>query len=81
MVRRMSQTSAFIQFDNLSDAKLDRVRPAAFLTHSDEPRQYQEWIAVHALKVTRTAMASPRLKKQITADSAATDSVRLVGSS
>lgn len=32
MVRPMSDTAGFIQLDDLTEAKLDRVRPVAFLT-------------------------------------------------
>lgn len=40
----MSQTLAFTQLDNLSDAKLDRVNPAAFLTVQTSAGNHQAWI-------------------------------------
>ena len=46
MVRPMSETAAFIQLDDLTEAKLDRVRAAAFLTVRTSPGNHQAWIAV-----------------------------------
>src|ERR1700691_2156219 len=46
MVRPMSDTSAFIQLDDLTEEKLDRVRPVAFLTARTSPGHQQAWIAV-----------------------------------
>lgn len=46
MVRPMSETTAFIQLDDLTEAKLDGVRSVAFLTVQTSPGDHQAWIAV-----------------------------------
>jgi RepB DNA-primase N-terminal domain len=46
MVRPMSETSAFIQLDDLTEARLDRVRAVAFLTVRTSAGNNQAWIAV-----------------------------------
>lgn len=42
----VSETSAFIQLDDLTEEKLDRVRAVAFLTVCTSPGNNQAWIAV-----------------------------------
>jgi RepB DNA-primase from phage plasmid len=62
MVRPMSETSAFIQLDDLTEAKLDRVRPASFLTVRTSPGNHQAWmhgLPSRASPMTRTARTSP----------------------
>jgi hypothetical protein len=82
MVRPMSDTSAFIQLDDLTEAKLDRVRPVAFLTVHTSPGNHQAWIAVPRFESDRDRKDfTRRVKKQVTADSSATGSVRLAGTS
>jgi hypothetical protein len=41
--------TAFIQLDDLTEAKLDQVRPVAFLTVQTSPGNNQAWIAVPSL--------------------------------
>jgi hypothetical protein len=82
MVRPMSDTSAFIQLDDLTEAKLDRVRPVAFLTVRTSPGNHQAWIAVPRFASDQERKDfTRRVKKQVTADSSATGSVRLAGTS
>ena len=82
MVRPMSDATAFIQLDDLTEAKLERVRPAAFLTVQTSPGNHQAWIAVPSFTSTQERKDfTRRVKKQVTADSSATGSVRLAGTS
>jgi hypothetical protein len=82
MVRPMSETTAFIQLDDLTEAKLDRVRPVAFLTVQTSPGNNQAWIAVPSFKSDQERKDfTRRVKKQVTADSSASGSVRLAGTS
>jgi RepB DNA-primase from phage plasmid len=82
MVRPMSDTAAFIQLDDLTEAKLDRVRPVAFLTVQTSPGNHQAWIAVPRFATDQDRKDfTRRVKKQVTADSSATGSVRLTGTS
>jgi hypothetical protein len=82
MVRPMSETAAFIQLDDLTEAKLDLVRPAAFLTVRTSPSNHQAWIAVPSFASDQDRKDfTRRVKKQATADSSATGSVRLAGTS
>jgi hypothetical protein len=82
MVRPMSETTAFIQLDDLTEAKLDRVRPVAFLTVQTSPGNNQAWIAVPSFGNDQDRKNfTRRVKKQVTADSSATGSVRLAGTS
>jgi hypothetical protein len=82
MVRPMSDTSAFIQLDDLTEAKLDPVRSVAFLTVRTSPGNSQAWIAVPKFESDQIRKDfTRRVKKQVTADSSATGSVRLAGTS
>jgi RepB DNA-primase from phage plasmid len=82
MVRPMSETSAFIQLDDLTEAKLDRVRAVAFITVRTSPGNNQAWIAVPSFANDQDRKDfTRRVKKQVTADSSATGSVRLAGTS
>ena len=82
MVRPMSDTAAFIQLDDLTEAKLERVRPVAFLTVRTSPGNHQAWIAVPSFANGQDRKDfTRRVKKQLTADSSATGSVRLAGTS
>lgn len=82
MVRPMSDTSAFIQLDDLTETKLDSVRPVAFLTVRTSPGNHQAWIAVPKFESDQDRKDfTRRVKKQVTADSSATGSVRLAGTS
>jgi hypothetical protein len=82
MVRPMSETAAFIQLDDLTQAQLDRVRPVAFLTVCTSPGNHQAWIAVPSFERDQDRKDfTRRVKKQVTADSSATGSVRLAGTS
>jgi hypothetical protein len=78
MARPMSETTAFIQLDDLTEAKLDRLRPVAFLTVQTSPGNHQAWIAVRGFADDQDRKDfARRVKKQVTADSLATGSVRL----
>jgi hypothetical protein len=78
MVRPMSEAAAFIQLDDLTETKLDRVRPVAFLTVRTSPGNHQAWIAVPSFATDQDRKDfTRRVKKQVTADSSATGSVRL----
>jgi RepB DNA-primase from phage plasmid len=78
----MSDTAAFIQLDELTEAKLDRVCPVAFLAVRTSPGNHQAWIAVPSFASDQDRKDfSRRVKKQVTADSSATGSVRLAGTS
>ena len=82
MVRPMSETTAFIQLDDLTEAKLENVRPVAFLTVQTSPGNNQPWIAVPSFGNDQDRKDfTRRVKKQLTADSSATGSVRLAGTS
>jgi hypothetical protein len=82
MVRPMSEISAFIQLDDLTEAELDRVRSAAFLTVRTSPGNNQAWIAVPKFASDQYRKDfTRRVKKEVTADSSATGSVRLAGTS
>jgi hypothetical protein len=82
MVRPMSETSAFIQLDDLTEEKLDRVRAVAFLTVCTSPGNNQAWIAVPKFASDQDRKDfTRRVKKHVTADSSATGSVRLAGTS
>ena len=82
MVRAMSDTSSFIQLDDLTEAKLDHVHPVAFLIVCTSPGNHQAWIAVPKFASDQDRKDfTRRVKKQVTADSSATGSVRLAGTS
>jgi predicted secreted protein len=82
MVRPMSETAAFIQLDDLTEDKLDLVRPVAFLTVRTSPGNHQAWIAVPIFASDQDRKDfTRRVKKQVSADSSATGSVRLAGTS
>jgi hypothetical protein len=82
MVRPMSDTAAFIQLDDLTEVNLERVSPAAFLTVRTSPGNHQAWIAVPSFAHDQDRKDfTRRVKKQVTADSSATGSVRLAGTS
>jgi hypothetical protein len=79
-VRPFSDTTAFIQLDDLTEAKLDRVRPVAFLTVQTSPGNYQAWVAVPGFASNQDRKDfTGRVKEQAKSDSSATDSVRLAG--
>jgi hypothetical protein len=70
MVRPMSETVAFIQLDDLTEAKLDRVRSVAFLTVRTSPGNHQAWIAVPSFPNDEDRKDfTRRVKKQVSADS------------
>jgi len=82
MVRPFSDTIAFIQLDDLIEAKLESVRPVAFLTVQTSPGNYQAWIAVPGFKSDEERKDfTRRVKKQVTGDASASGSVRLAGTS
>jgi hypothetical protein len=82
MIRPISDTTAFIQLDDLTEAKLERVRTVAFLTVQTSPGNNQAWIAVPSFASDQERKDfNRRVKKQVTADSSASGSVRLAGTS
>lgn len=82
MMRPMSDTTAFIQLDDLTETKLEHVRPVAFLTVQTSPGNHQAWIAVPSFATVQESKDfTRRVKKQVTADSSASGSVRLAGTS
>ena len=82
MVRPFSDTTAFIQLDDLTEAKLDTVRPVAFLTVRTSPGSQQAWIAVPAFKSDQERKDFiSRVKERATSDVSASGSVRLAGTS
>lgn len=82
MVRPFSDTTAFIQLDDLTEAQLDRVRPVAFLTVQTSPGNQQAWVAVprFATDQERKDFIS-RVKERAESDVSASGSVRLAGTS
>jgi hypothetical protein len=72
--------TAFIQLDDLTEAKLDQVRPVTFLTVQTSPGNNRAWIAVpsFATDQDRKDFIS-RVKNQLTSDVSASGSVRLAG--
>jgi hypothetical protein len=82
MVRPFSDTTAFIQLDDLTEDKLDRVHPVAFLTVETSPGNQQAWIAVPSFASDQARKDFiGRVKDGIKSDVSASGSVRLAGSS
>ena len=82
IVRPFSDTTAFIQLDDLTETKLDTVRPVAFLTVRTSPGNQQAWIAVPAFKSDQERKDFiSRVKERATSDVSASGSVRLAGTS
>lgn len=49
MIRPTGPDVRFVQLDDLTAERLDRVRPAAFMIHATSPGNHQAWIAVSDL--------------------------------
>lgn len=82
IVRPLSETTAFIQLDDLSAEAIERVRPAAFLILATSPGNHQAWIAVSGLKghaaEEEVNDLVRRVKKDV-GDKSASGAVRLAG--
>jgi RepB DNA-primase from phage plasmid len=82
IVRPISQTTTFIQLDDLSGELIERIRPVAFLVLATSPGNHQAWIAVSDLRQTPGDQVKDfvrRVKKGIS-DKSASGAVRLAGS-
>jgi hypothetical protein len=64
-----------VQLDDLKEAQLERIRPAAFLVLQTSPGNHQAWVAVEG----GDREFASRLKKGTHADLTASGSVRLAG--
>ena len=82
IVRPMSQTTAFVQLDDLRADALEKARPFAFLTLATSPGNHQAWLAVPDLKgkIPEDDVKDfiRRVKKGV-GDKSASGAVRLAG--
>jgi hypothetical protein len=72
----------FVQLDDLSPERLDRVRPAAFIIHSTSPGNHQAWIAVSGLPAGKEVFKDfmRRVRKAVGGnDKSASGAARLAG--
>jgi hypothetical protein len=76
IVRPHGPGVVFIQLDDLSHARSERVRPAAFLGLETSPQNYQAWIALRQADHD----FARRLRKGARADAAASGATRIAGS-
>jgi len=82
MIRPTGPNVRFVQLDDLSPERLDRVRPAAFLIHATSPGNHQAWIAVSGLPDGKEAFKvfMRRVRKAVGGnDKSASGSTRLAG--
>jgi len=80
IVRPTSETTQFVQLDDLDEAKLKRAGEAAFLTLQTSPGNHQAWIAVSGLAGgEETKDFARRLRKGAGADISASGATRLAG--
>jgi hypothetical protein len=78
IIRPRSTETFLIQLDDLSQEKLDRLRPVAFLGLETSPGNYQAWVALPTEECDQDFV--PRLKKGVGADENASGAVRIAGS-
>jgi hypothetical protein len=78
IVRPRSSSVAFIQLDDLNEADLGRVTPAAFLSLQTSPGNFQAWVALLAKEVGDDL--ARRLRKGCHADDTASGATRVAGS-
>jgi len=71
-----SASAAFIQLDDLDAARLERVKPAAFMVIETSPGNFQAWLAVSGAGKGEAR----RLRKGTGADQAASGATRVAGS-
>jgi hypothetical protein len=82
MVRPTGPNVRFVQLDDLSPERLDRVRPVAFIIHTTSPGNHQAWIAVSGLPDGKEAykVFMRRVRKAVGGnDKSASGSARLAG--
>jgi hypothetical protein len=82
MIRPTGPNVRFVQLDDLSPERLDRVRPAAFIIHATSPGNHQAWIAVSGLPDGKEAFKvfMRRVRKAVGGnDKSASGSTRLAG--
>jgi hypothetical protein len=82
MIRPTGPNVRFVQLDDLSPERLDRVRPAAFLLPAPSPGNHQAWIAVSGLPDGKEAFKvfMRRVRKAVGGnDKSASGSTRLAG--
>lgn len=71
-----SARAAFIQLDDLDAAKIERVKPSAFMVIETSPGNFQAWIAIEGAGKTEAR----RLRKGAGADLSASGATRVAGS-
>lgn len=80
IVRPTSDTTQFVQLDDLDEEKLKRIGEAAFLTLQTSPGNHQAWVGLSDLKNgEETKEFARRLRKGAGADISASGSTRLAG--
>jgi hypothetical protein len=82
MIRPTGPNVHFVQLDDLTAERLERVRPAAFMIHATSPGNHQAWIAVSGLPDGKEAFKvfMRRVRKAVGGnDKSASGSTRLAG--
>lgn len=79
IVRPYGDNITLVQLDDLDEAKLGRVNPAAFLVISTSPGNHQAWVAVDALASEDMKDFARRLRKGAGADLSASGATRVAG--
>jgi len=78
IVRPVSRRAVFIQLDDLSEAGMERLKPAAFLGLQTSPGNFQAWVAIPAGQADKDF--ARRLRKGAGADETASGATRVAGS-
>ena len=78
MVRPVSARAVFIQLDDLSQAGLEKLKPAAFLGLETSPGNFQAWVAIPGGQSDKDF--ARRLRKGAGADDTASGATRVAGS-
>jgi hypothetical protein len=82
MIRPRGPNVHFVQLDDLTTERLDRVRPAAFMIHATSPGNHQAWIAVSGLPDNKEAFKvfMRRVRKAVGGnDKSASGATRVAG--
>lgn len=82
MIRPRGSNVRFVQLDDLSPERLDRVRPVAFIIHATSPGNHQAWIAISGLPDGQEAFKvfMRRVRKAVGGnDKSASGTTRLAG--
>jgi hypothetical protein len=82
MIRPTGPNVHFVQLDDLTAERLERVRPAAFMIHATSPGNHQAWIAVSGLPGGKEAFKvfMRRVRKAVGGnDKSASGATRLAG--